>query len=58
MHSFDDIIDNSLTSREEVEMEYNAKEAAFQHQLFLCLSDISTALTSPHTFLNGEVSGN
>lgn len=56
MCTFQEIVDNGLTSREEVEMEYNAKEGAFQRLLALSMSDIATALTAPQLYTLGIVS--
>jgi hypothetical protein len=58
MQTFEEIVDNGLTSLEEVQMESNAKEGAIWYTFVLALSDLNTALTAPQVFLKGEVTGN
>jgi hypothetical protein len=58
MQTFEEIVDNGLTSIEEVQLEHNAREGAIWYTFVLALSDLNTALTAPQVFLDGEVSGN
>lgn len=58
MQTFEEIVDNGLTSREEVEMEHSALEGAFRYKLAVNMSDIATDLTAPQIVLKREVTGN
>lgn len=54
MQTFEEIVDNGLTSLEEVQMEHDAREGAFWYHFVLILSDLNTALTAPQVFLNPD----
>jgi hypothetical protein len=58
MQTFEEIVDNGLTSREEVEMEHSAREAAFRYMLAVFMGHVNTALTAPDVYLNpGKTDG-
>jgi hypothetical protein len=54
MYTFDEIVGNALTSHEEVQMEYNAKAAAFKLKLAVNMARLDTSLQYPEPWLNGH----